>query len=112
MSNETQSLVAKTIKSVNGNATLDLSHVNRANILSIRSWCKQLLIQLPDFAVRIHLLMFGSYKINERKETPPRLSLEFAGKEELNFYACSVKFLEGNASELYDWNADVMSDTW
>jgi endonuclease-8 len=109
---ETQFLVGKTIQSAQGNTKLDLSRLQGAKILSIRSWGKQLIIQLPDFAVRIHLLMFGSYKINERKETSPRLSLGFADKDELNFYACSVKFLEGDAQALYDWSADVMSDTW
>lgn len=109
---ETQFLVGKTIKSVEGNAKLDLARLVGAEVLSIRSWGKQFIIQLPDFAVRVHLLMFGSYRINERKETPPRLSLKFDGKDELNFYACSVKFLEGDADALYDWSADVMSDTW
>ena len=50
---------------------------------------------------RIHLLMFGSYRIDERKDSPPRLSLGFDGGE-LNFYSSSVRLLEGSLDELYD----------
>lgn len=109
---ETRFLVGKTVNAVEGNAKLELTRLVGAKVLAIHSWGKQFIIQLPGFAVRVHLLMFGSYRINERKETPPRLSLNFGDAGELNFYACSVKFLEGDAGELYDWTADVMSETW
>jgi len=33
-------------------------------------------------------------------------------KAELNFYACSVKILEQNADEIYDWEGDIMSEKW
>ncbi len=62
--------------------------------------------------VRIHLLMFGSYRINERRESAPRLSLLCTDNTELNFYACSIKFIEGELDDFYDWSADVMSDEW
>jgi endonuclease-8 len=56
-------------------------------------------------------MLFGSYKINEQKDRAPRLRLLFE-KGEINFYACSVKFIEENLDEVYDWKADVMSDAW
>jgi endonuclease-8 len=108
----TQFLVGKTVITAEGNAKLDRARLGGEKILAIHSWGKHLLIQFSGFAVRVHLLMFGSYLINDRKETPPRLSLRFEGGDELNFYACSVKYLEGNVTELYDWSADVMSDDW
>lgn len=55
--------------------------------------------------------MFGTYRINERKETQPRLSLTFDNGE-LNFYTCSVKFLEGDLNQYYDWTSDVMNQDW
>src|SRR5690606_37043376 len=64
-----------------------------------------------DFSVRIHFLLFGSYRINESKESSPRLRLLFK-EGELNFYACSVKFIEGDPGETYDWTSDVMNDLW
>lgn len=57
-------------------------------------------------------MLFGSYCINEQKPAPPRLSLGFSKGEELNFYACSVKFVEGELDDAYDWSADVMNPTW
>jgi endonuclease-8 len=56
-------------------------------------------------------MLFGSYRINEEKDSEPRLSLKFKNGV-LNFYACSVKILEGNLNELYDWETDVMSNDW
>jgi len=54
--------------------------------------------------------MYGSYRINERKENP-RLSLEFRNGE-LNIYNCSVKIIEGDFDSVYDKEVDVMSDEW
>jgi len=56
-------------------------------------------------------MLFGSYRVNDKKETNPRLSLRFE-KGELNFYACSVKLVEGDLDKLYDWTADVMNENW
>jgi len=56
-------------------------------------------------------MLFGSYRINETKDTPPRLSLQFKNGE-LNFYACSVKLIEAHLDDIYDWTADVMNENW
>ena len=56
-------------------------------------------------------MLFGSYRINEEKITPPRLSLEFQNGK-LNFYACSIQPIEEPLDEVYDWTADVMNDAW
>ncbi|MDF3013781.1 MAG: endonuclease [Cellvibrio sp.] len=97
---------------VEGNSKIDLVRLVGQKINAIRSWGKHFLIELSGFSIRIHFLMFGSYRINERKEVAPRLSLQFANNRELNFYACSVKYVEGTLDELYDWRTDVMSDQW
>lgn len=61
--------------------------------------------------MRIQLLMFGSYRIDEGRDIAPRLGLGF-DHGELNFYNCSVRLLEGALETLYDWRGDVMSDQW
>ena len=99
------------IRTASGNAKLDLQRLPGARILSLRSFGKQFLIETPELTVRIHLLMFGSYRINERADKPPRLLLTFA-RGELSFYACSVRYLEQPLDELYDWRSDVLSDLW
>ncbi|WP_394777788.1 DNA-formamidopyrimidine glycosylase family protein [Undibacterium sp.] len=103
----------KTIVHAEGNSkTVDMGKLQGQPVLAIRSWGKHLLILLPQLALRIHLLMFGSYRINERKDSPPRLSLRFEDGEELNFYTCSVKQLPPDLDSQYDWRTDVMSDQW
>jgi endonuclease-8 len=106
----------QTIRRAEGNAKVDMARLPGQRVEALRSYGKQTLIELPELTIRIHLLMFGSYRIDERKDAAPRLSLGFTdaddGSGELNFYSCSVRFLEGDLDELYDWRADVMSDQW
>ena len=99
------------IRGVEGNAKLDLARLIGARILALRSFGKQFLIQTSALTVRIHLLMFGSYRIDERADKPPRLLLRFA-RGELSFYACSVRYLDEPLDEIYDWRTDVLSDEW
>jgi endonuclease-8 len=101
----------RTIRRAEGNAKIDMQRLVGQPVLAFRSFGKQTLIELPDVSLRIHLLMFGSYRIDERKEAAPRLSLAF-DEGEINFYSCSVRLLEGDLDELYDWRTDVMSDAW
>jgi endonuclease-8 len=99
------------IHAAEGNAKLDLARLHGARILALRSFGKQFLIETSALTVRIHLLMFGSYRINERADKPPRLLLRFA-RGELSFYACSVRYIDEPLNELYDWRMDVLSDEW
>ncbi|MDB5961822.1 MAG: endonuclease [Massilia sp.] len=82
-------------------------------ILDLRTFGKQFIVRLPDLAFRVHFLMFGSYRIDELKEDkPPRLALEMEDGGSLNFYACSIKPVDQDIDAVYDWSADVMSDSW
>lgn len=103
----------KTIVRAHGNTkAVDMDSLAGLKIVALRTWGKHFLIQLPTLALRIHMLMFGTYRINERKDATPRLSLEFDGGEELNFYTCSVRQLDADLDAVYDWRVDVMSDQW
>lgn len=108
---EAQQFIGKKIIRVEGNSKQPIERMLNQTVKDIRSWGKHFLICFDDFTLKIHFMLFGSYKINERKETAPRLSLFFENGE-FNFYACSVKFLEEPLSEIYDWSADVLSDSW
>ncbi len=107
----TQPFVGKVIRNAEGNSRLDKTPLIGQRVLSIRSFGKQFLIELPTLTIRIHLMMFGSFRVNERSDRPPRLRLTFA-RGEINFYACSVRYLEGDLDAIYDWRTDVMSDAW
>jgi len=102
----------KKILRAEGNTKLDKARLVNQRIVALRSWGKHFLIELPELTVRIHFLLFGSYRIDERKDAPPRLSLGFAKGRELNFYSCSVRYIEQPLDGVYDWSADVMSDRW
>lgn len=108
---EAAGFAGKKIVATAGNSSVDIQRLAGRRIVALRSWGKHFLIEMAGFSVRIHLLMFGSYRINERKKAPARLSLQFA-KGELNFYTCSVKLIEQPLQEVYDWRGDVMSDEW
>jgi endonuclease-8 len=80
-------------------------------IIAFKTWGKHFLIVFKNFSVRIHFLMFGSYRIDERKPAKPRLHLKFADHE-LNFYTCSVMKIDKDLDTVYDWSSDVMSIQW
>jgi len=54
--------------------------------------------------------MFGTYRINQRKESAARLSLGFENAE-LNFYTCSLKGIDGELKVSYNWYIDVIHTT-
>ena len=101
----------KKIRKVSGNTTIDKKRLQNKTIRNIRSWGKHLLIEFDGFFVRIHLLMFGTYLVNEKKATPLKLGLQFA-KGVVNFYTCDVKLVEGKPDDVYDFSADVMNAAW
>ena len=108
---EVQQFSGKKIIEVSGSSAIDMERFQGKTIQDFKTWGKHFLICFDGFTVKIHLLMFGTYRINERKEAKPRLSMIFS-KGELNFYTCSVKILEGDINEHYDWSEDVMNENW
>jgi len=99
------------VKEVGGNTKLDKDRLLHQKVIAFKSWGKHFLICFNDFALRIHFMLFGSYRINEHRENTPRISLAFKN-DVLNFYTCSLKFIEGDINEMYDWEVDVLSDDW
>ncbi|MFN2456969.1 MAG: DNA-formamidopyrimidine glycosylase family protein [Chitinophagaceae bacterium] len=106
-----QQFKGKKVLEVTGNSKQDINRLLNKKIVDFKTWGKHFLICFEVFSVRIHFLLFGSYRINEKKEAAPRLHLKFRNGE-LNFYSCSVKFIETNLDEIYEWSSDVLSDVW
>jgi endonuclease VIII len=111
----------KTVIDLSGNTKIDKERMCNQKVLDIFSWGKHLVIQFETFAIRVHFLMFGSYRINTRRDgMTPRLSLQFENasperseRGEINFYNCSIKFIEEkNAKKCYEWEIDIMSSKW
>ena len=80
-------------------------------LTDIKTWGKHLLLCFPKFTVRVHLMLFGSYRINSRGKHNASLGLQF-NTGEVNFYISSISLIEKPLDKVYDWSADVMSDSW
>lgn len=107
-----EKFTGKKVLSVYGNTTaVDKNLLLHKKVIAFRSWGKHLLICFSSFTIRIHFLMFGSYSVDEEKDKPVRLGLEFTNGK-LFFYTCSVKVIEGDIDTIYDWSADVMNNAW
>ncbi|PWS29136.1 endonuclease [Pedobacter yonginense] len=97
---------------VSGNVkTIAKDRLLHQKVQEFRTLGKHFLICFNDFTIQIHLMLFGTYLINDTKKTPLKLGLTFK-KDQINFYTCKVDLLEGNAKDLYDWSIDIMSDQW
>lgn len=109
---EATPFLGRTITRVAGNTTIEKERLVGQRVEALRSWGKHFLVELDDVSLRVHFLLFGSYRINEGKSwATPRLTLGF-GDDEINLYACSVRFIEEPLDLVYDWWADVMSEHW
>lgn len=106
-----QPFAGKKVLKATGNAKIDMKRMVNRKIIRLESHGKHFLVCFKDFYLRIHLLMFGTYRVNKRKELPPRLRLEFA-KSEFSFYTCSITLNEGKPEDHYDWAFDLMSAQW
>lgn len=104
--------VGKRVLAIDGNTkTIEKNRLLNKKVIAFKSWGKHFLICFKGFTVKVHFLLFGSYLVNERKETPVRLNIVF-NNGELNLYACSIRIIEGTIEDKYDWSADVMNDLW
>lgn len=111
---EAEGFVGKRVLRASGNTqVIEPERMIGRTVRDVRSWGKHFLVPFDDFTLRVHFMLFGSYTIDARKENrQPRLSLGFARGRELNFYACSVKYIEEDLDAVYDWSGDVMSPEW
>ncbi len=89
---------------------LDFGRLHGTKITDIKTFGKHLLICFPDFTIRVHLQMFGSYRINNDKENRnPKLRMTFTNDQTLSFYAGSIVMIDEPLDDVYDWSADVMN---
>jgi endonuclease-8 len=108
---KTQQFIGRTITAASSDKDFPVKSLVGKTITDIKSWGKHFLICFPDFTIRIHLMMFGTWRINTHTQKKPRLHLGFADGE-LNFYACQLQIIEEPLDKFYDWTADVMNPNW
>lgn len=108
---EAQIFEGKKVIAVSGNSKETIDRCQGQQVIAFKTWGKHFLICFNDFTVRIHLMLFGTYLINATKAATPRLSLRFDNGF-INFYSCSVQFIEQSLDLVYDWSADIMNGHW
>jgi endonuclease-8 len=106
-------LTSETIVSASGSAKIEKEHLTGKIIKRVFSRGKNLLFQFPDYTVRVHFVMFGSYTINNpRKNVTPSLSLK-THNNIVEFYRCSIGMIHNEEVEvLFDEEVDIMSERW
>lgn len=107
------SFAGKKLISVNGNSKIEKEILVGQRLNGIRTFGKQTYLIFETINVRIHLLMFGSYSVNEQTKPDKslRLGLHF-NQGSIFFYTCSIKLVDDDFLKSIPWEADVLSDDW
>lgn len=113
MKEHLQKMIGEKVVSVVGKAKIDKDELVGKVLREIRLYGKQTYLIFDDMSVRIHLLMFGSYEVDEQTKPDKSLQLGLTFKKgKMRFYTCSVKLIDNKVLKTIDWTADVMSDDW
>jgi endonuclease-8 len=105
--------VGQKIHRAEGAARLDFEEITGRKLSGVASWGKHFLLRFDGFALRIHFLMFGSYRINNPRENrEPKMLLTFPKGDKIYFYSCAIKRIDAHIEDAYDWSTDIMSKKW
>ncbi len=106
---------------VEGNTKIEKERLQDLLVKDIFNWGKHLVFQFPEFALKVHFLMYGTFEADVegvtvtgdyRRSREPRLLLRFANGE-IRMYSCSVKLIEDrNLKRSYDFSVDVLHRSW
>ncbi|TSJ40467.1 endonuclease [Mucilaginibacter corticis] len=107
-----QPFKGKKVIDANGYAKgFDADILKGKTLKDIKTWGKHTLLCFPKFTVRVHMMLFGSYYINEPTKKNASLHMKFSNGE-VNFSISAVKLIEEQLDEVYDWSADILSKEW
>jgi endonuclease VIII len=109
---EASKFVGKKVLEASGVVKIPMDSLTGHKLVELRSWGKHFFLVFPRITLRVHFLMFGSYRVDEPKpEREPKLSLKFRNGT-LYFYSCAIGQINEHLDSLYDSRCDLMSDTW
>ncbi|MET3537558.1 DNA-formamidopyrimidine glycosylase family protein [Chryseobacterium limigenitum] len=113
MKEDLQKFAGKKVIDVFGDANFEKEPLKGETLRRIQTFGKQTYLIFNEFAIRIHLLMFGSYIVDEHLQSEKNLRLGLKFKTGgMYFYTCNVKLVDLEFLSKIDWEADVMSDDW
>lgn len=98
----------KVVKKAGGYGPMPATWIAGKKLLDILTWGKHLLFVFTNGTVKVHLMLFGSILVNERRKVNRSFFLEFA-KGEINGYVVKAQKLVGKPQDLYDWRNDILS---
>lgn len=89
-----------------------IKSLTNKKLIRAESWGKHLLLTFSNQILRIHFLMFGSYRINNPRENRiPKMQLEYKN-DTIYFYSCAIKEITEEDLAAYDHSVDLMSGDW
>ncbi|WP_312075791.1 endonuclease [Chryseobacterium sp.] len=101
------------VSAAKGSSIPENIEIKGKTVNEIKTFGKLTFLIFDDFVIKIHLLMFGSYSLYERKDLSESLRLALKFKNGVvYFYTCSVKFVHPKILSEIDWEADIMSKKW
>jgi endonuclease-8 len=102
-----------TVLSASGNAKITMDDLVGQRIGRIYTIGKLLFLGLERISVKIHFLMFGSYRIDEKREgMKPRLSLRCESGE-VHFYNRAIRtIVNEDVAQQFDEELDIVSPQW
>ena len=109
---ETRQFKGREVLAAKGYAELDHERLINKKVIDIKTWGKHYLICFKGFTVRIHFMLFGSYRIDDSKKGKnASIHLDFTNGT-FDGYICKVKLLEEKLDDIYDWSLDMLSPEW
>lgn len=102
-----------TVLSASGSAKITMDDLAGQEIGRIFTIGKLLFLELERISIKIHFLMFGSYRIDEKREgMKPRLSLRCESGE-VHFYNCAIRTIANeDVAQQFDEELDIISPRW
>jgi endonuclease-8 len=96
-----------------GNAHFEKEAFIDQTIKEIFSFGKRLIIQTDKYALVVHFLMYGSYRIDEQREgIMPRVVL-ITRSHQLYMYNCSAKaYIDSDLKKKLTFDFDILNPAW
>ncbi|CAD7813038.1 Formamidopyrimidine-DNA glycosylase [Chryseobacterium aquaeductus] len=112
MKEDLQKFVGEKVIKVSGSEVPENSKIKGEILRDIKIFGKQTFLIFDTIIFKIHLMMFGSYSLYNRKDIDTlKLGLTFKDGG-MYFYTCVVKVIDESFLNKIDWEADIMSEKW
>ncbi len=112
MKEDLQKFVGEKVLEVIGSEIPENLDLRGEILREIKTFGKQTYLIFNKIIFKVHLMMFGSYSLYERKDIDTlRLGLAFEDGG-MYFYTCTIKVVDKSILEKINWEADIMSRKW